>query len=370
MPDAWKARVTALFKRHSCTAAYVDVGTNVGVQLRKLFEPHQFEGAPVLPVFSAVFGGDRCRVCAVGIEPNPRHAERLNELESRLAAAGFGVLVLRGAATLEHRRALPLALPAKGWMEGIDLDARLGGVEGPQQRNAFARGAQVVNVTGYDLAAVVRHVHSLLSAPHKLLMKVDVEGHEYTLLPRLIETGALCLATQIFLEWHPHSSSLPQSQVRAVTHMTRKTLGSAECPTRLLDLDDEMFMQSAMPWPSRRVCAAGGIPVGDSSLLSNARAAAYTRRALKRQQPGFCAETAYPSREGDCLQGWSGSWVPTQHGISSLKECASMCRKRCPACQYVSYRRNDCSWFRECSLPLQQKPSGYTTIAVNRSHNA
>ena len=37
-------------------------------------------------------------------------------------------------------------------------------------------------MTGYDLAAVVRHVHSLLSAPHKLLMKVDVEGHEWPVL--------------------------------------------------------------------------------------------------------------------------------------------------------------------------------------------
>ena len=158
-------RVSALFRQHRCTAAYLDVGTNIGVQLRKLFEPHRFEGAPVLPVFSAAFGEDRCRVCAVGIEPNPRHARRLDVLESKLTAAGFGVLVLRGAATTEMST-VQLALPAKGWNEGIDLDARLGGLEAPQQRNAFAaRGAELVNVTGFDLAAVIRHVHAQLPAP-------------------------------------------------------------------------------------------------------------------------------------------------------------------------------------------------------------
>ena len=85
---------------------------------------------------------------------------------------------------------------------------------------------------------------------------------------------------------------------------------------------------------------------------------------------GFCAETAYPSREGDCQNGWSGSWKPQKHGITSLRGCATMCRSRCPACRYVSYAKDDCSWFRECSLPLQQKPSGYATIAVNRSLTA
>ena len=40
--EPWKPRVSALFRQHRCTAAYLDVGTNIGVQLRKLFEPHRF----------------------------------------------------------------------------------------------------------------------------------------------------------------------------------------------------------------------------------------------------------------------------------------------------------------------------------------
>ena len=40
--------------------------------------------------------------------------------------------------------------------------------------------------------------------------------------------------------------------------MTRGALGRAQCATQLLDLDDESFMHSATPWPSRRVCSTGG----------------------------------------------------------------------------------------------------------------
>ena len=46
----WLARVDALFDRHHCSSLYLDVGTNVGVQLHKLFEPAKFGGAPVLQV--------------------------------------------------------------------------------------------------------------------------------------------------------------------------------------------------------------------------------------------------------------------------------------------------------------------------------
>ena len=66
-----EARLDQLFAKHRCSHAYLDVGSNIGVQLRKLFEPHKYRGASVLPVFDQHFGSEpsaRCRVCAIGIE--------------------------------------------------------------------------------------------------------------------------------------------------------------------------------------------------------------------------------------------------------------------------------------------------------------
>ena len=82
---------------------------------------------------------------------------------------------------------------------------------------------------------------------------------------------------------------------------------------------------------------------------------------------GVCAPEI-PGAVGDCQQGGSGTWVPKEHGITSVADCAGMCERHCPRCQYVSFSQASraCSWFAECSLPLPQEPAGYVTMAVVR----
>ena len=75
-----------------CFHVYVDVGSNIGVQVRKLYQPELYPGAEVLPVFDNSFGNiyqrrnlsnklcpsDDCNyICAVGFEPNSHHTEYL-----------------------------------------------------------------------------------------------------------------------------------------------------------------------------------------------------------------------------------------------------------------------------------------------------
>ena len=50
------AAIDALFASGHCEHAYIDVGTNVGVQIRKLYEPHLYPGATVHSKFDRVFG--------------------------------------------------------------------------------------------------------------------------------------------------------------------------------------------------------------------------------------------------------------------------------------------------------------------------
>ena len=39
-----------------CQHVYLDMGTNTGIQIRKLYEPHLFPNALVLPIFDKFFG--------------------------------------------------------------------------------------------------------------------------------------------------------------------------------------------------------------------------------------------------------------------------------------------------------------------------
>ena len=60
-----------------CRFVYLDVGTNIGVQIRKLFEPELYPNAKIHKIFEQYFGDKKQRirsgVCAVGFEPNPNH---------------------------------------------------------------------------------------------------------------------------------------------------------------------------------------------------------------------------------------------------------------------------------------------------------
>ena len=76
----------------NCSRIYLDVGSNIGVQVRKLYEPAKYTGAAVLHQFTKVFGDlalRRTTVCALGIEPNPNQQPRLQALEAAYNTRGF-----------------------------------------------------------------------------------------------------------------------------------------------------------------------------------------------------------------------------------------------------------------------------------------
>jgi hypothetical protein len=56
-------------------------------------------------------------------------------------------------------------------------------------------GAQVRSVPAFDFA-------EWLTEQDYVVMKMDVEGTEFYLIPRLFDTGAICLIDELFLECH------------------------------------------------------------------------------------------------------------------------------------------------------------------------
>ena len=73
-----------------CFHVYLDIGSNIGVQIKKLCEPRLYPGAHVHRIFNSVFAPIIARenknyplsICAVGFEPNPHHAQYLKEIET------------------------------------------------------------------------------------------------------------------------------------------------------------------------------------------------------------------------------------------------------------------------------------------------
>tara|TARA_B110001452_G_scaffold8205_1_gene7224 strand:- start:403 stop:1326 length:924 start_codon:yes stop_codon:yes gene_type:complete len=265
------------FSRHNCSHVYLDVGTNLGVQIRKLAEPHKYTGAPILGRFRSLFGSPPwCHVCAVGFEPNPAHHQRLDELRKRLRAASAPPFYL-------FRAAASGADSAMGFLQtGHQGDhSRHKRTQRLKLAGSLESGADAYNasrprdyVPMVDLARVVHTAHTSLMEKHngqraasKILMKLDVEGSENSILLHLVRSQALCLVDSIQIEWHnavpdwivPSQGDAGVSMLANVTmevqRLFQRLLSATQgsCRTRLDEFDDETFYKDGQRLPSEAV---------------------------------------------------------------------------------------------------------------------
>ena len=85
-----------------CKHLYIDMGTNIGVQIRKLYEPEKYPGNKIEQHYKYYYGDDRRSVCAVGFEPNSLHTERLQKLESYYTYMNYSVVIFTEVAIHDH----------------------------------------------------------------------------------------------------------------------------------------------------------------------------------------------------------------------------------------------------------------------------
>jgi len=217
-----------------CRHVYLDVGTNIGVQIRKVFEPGLYPGSPALPVLANNFPVPRDAVCAHGFEPNPDHKQRLDMLEKRYAAVGLRVKVERAAASDEDGTI------------GFYLDRDDPGREWGARITPLAFPKTRVEVRQVDFAAwfrrfVLTRRIPAASVPKRandsrplLAMKLDIEGHEKAVLGPLLKLGLLCHIDLLVLEG-VHLKSSNMAWVPKFFEEQR-TKG---CETRVVDMDDD-----------------------------------------------------------------------------------------------------------------------------------
>ena len=309
----WPFRdIRELIHRFKCHSAYLDIGSNVGVQVRKLYEPQLYAGkdpmlerlarkwhvyneptaeeraagivkgtefwnitSPVLPIFDKYFGkAPRCGVCAIAVEPNPRHTARHKELQAVLQAAGAGALWLSRTAASVSNGQLDITTqddPDNGVGFSVRQDPRT--LWGSLFNRPKSTSTGSVSIRSIDLAELIHFVHAELNQsqmrahrseseklqrhlPHRvpshIVMKIDTEGAEYVLLPHLLSRGVLCAANLIFLEWHPttQANGRPSPTPEQQRVMQISTSSIQHCPnTALSNIDDETFVMDGMRLP-------------------------------------------------------------------------------------------------------------------------
>jgi len=243
LADSWKV----------CRHFYLDIGTNVGVQIQKLYHPASFPNSRVMPVFDEYFGRNgtirRQQVCAFGIEPNPVHLDYLTELNAYWRKNGFLAVVFTGWAAGSHG----------GNVTFFSDTDRHHAHQGAASTSHWMTGpTQNWTVQFLDLPKFINTIITPLVAEQekeggepKVVMKMDIEGAEYSLFPSMIVRGALCNLDLIFDEWHPTmQKTLPEyvhmTQAAMVDAFKEMRRTSPTCKVKLLNLDDETWNRAKM----------------------------------------------------------------------------------------------------------------------------
>ncbi|KAK7287253.1 hypothetical protein RIF29_00427 [Crotalaria pallida] len=83
--------------------------------------------------------------------------------------------------------------------EHVEVKGRGMGRIQPLRSSTRSFDGEVEKIRGFDFADWLKNT---VSRNDFVVMKMDVEGTEFDLIPRLFETGAICLVDEIFLECH------------------------------------------------------------------------------------------------------------------------------------------------------------------------
>lgn len=244
-----------------CQHVYVDAGSNIGVQIRKLFEPELYPRAKALKIFDETFGlpGHRKRaaangrLCAVGFEANPSHRDRILQVQKSYQSCGWKVMFY-----------VPGAVGDTDGEVKIFSDNATKAEEWGASMYDWGKKNLSKTVPMYDLSKFVqtrvsrRRIPSSQPGdkPAHVLMKMDIEGAELKVLPHMLMQGTLCQRhiNSMFIEWHERmvpskdkqKFKLFRQSIHGITGMDPNNCK----PTVVIGVDDESYLHDGKPLPN------------------------------------------------------------------------------------------------------------------------
>eukprot|EP00931_Biecheleriopsis_adriatica_P103891 TRINITY_DN78682_c0_g1_i1.p1 TRINITY_DN78682_c0_g1~~TRINITY_DN78682_c0_g1_i1.p1 ORF type:complete len:388 (-),score=56.69 TRINITY_DN78682_c0_g1_i1:23-1186(-) len=237
-----------------CNKLFFDIGSNVGTHVRRVFEPELYPESPYLKLLTEGFGeADKRRtdksLCAFGIEANPRWEHRLESIESAYNEMGWRAkwLVPRAASNVDGHS---ISLKGNG-MDGAHNDwgaSIVPGIPGEIQIQTLDVGSFVKRGIEAARGQVGKPEHAYT------LIKMDIEGAEYIVLPSMLEAGVLCkfYIDKLTIEWH--NSTLDEEGLQNAAKLETALADPSRCPhdqpTEIVSMDDESYLLDGAALPT------------------------------------------------------------------------------------------------------------------------
>ncbi|CAF1364042.1 unnamed protein product [Adineta ricciae] len=216
-----------------CRFVYIDMGTNIGVQIRKLYEPQLYPNSSVFSLFTRIFGSRNKEVCSVGFEANPYHDEYLKDFENYCLKRHYRVKIFTSTAVSITNESQAF------YVQSEDTLYNQWGSSLLPNRNKTK-----IIVSSIDIASWIRGTVLTRKIPSglplaKIMMKTDIEGHDSIVLTNLIFSGVYCSIDLIYGE---HFNQEFQHAVSILKQYTNS------CKTELVPLDDESHFMIKLPF--------------------------------------------------------------------------------------------------------------------------
>jgi len=253
-----------------CLHVYIDLGTNRGVQIRKLYEPHLFPLAPIHELFNRYFGdaGDRTPsdICSVGFEPNPNHEKHLKAMAEAYASCGIKVLMMTNTGVGAHNKMAQFAVINDSY--GGEIQHDLGSMfvkdnetveemENKMKISSSFDKIKMIRFSDYLLKTVATRKLPLKAAVEtpRVVIKMDIEGAELEVVPDMFLTGAFKVVDNLHGEWHGCHVPLVDCRLTLQLEKAAKLLGELsqglEHQFEAISLEDETY--SGMPLAGEEV---------------------------------------------------------------------------------------------------------------------
>ena len=259
-----------------CRHVFLDLGANIGVHNRFLFEPGQYPRTAMQKVFDGAFGDAKFRqqgsaasgICAFAFEANPAHAERLKRLETCYRRRGFFLKVFVPVAVADNQNET-LVFERKLHDNAVMWGGR---VLPKSQALTFGQDtlSEFTEVPAFSIVEFIKkHVqHREYDRSGRgagtVVVKMDIEGTEFTVLPHMERSGLLCKGTVdvITAEFHrkmPYFSRDPERfpTLRSFSEHFRgygtRDTPYCDLPTRIDLRDSEAYLEDKRN-PLERFC--------------------------------------------------------------------------------------------------------------------
>lgn len=226
-----------------CRYVYLDVGTNMGMHVRFLYEAEKYPKNKFgKEMFDRFFMKNRHRsdICAFGFEPNAIHVPRLDKLTTYLEKKGMNATFFNGAVS-------NVTSTTTLYCDEADLNSGVGcsGITRTGQNAKFT--VNTIDLSAFILDKVVkRKIPPALfpnDPPPTILMKMDIEGYEYIVLSMMLATKALCELDVMTIEYHEKRKRF-ETIPRGSDDKIKKQLKSAQkngCKVKIFVFDDETY---------------------------------------------------------------------------------------------------------------------------------